>query len=365
MPNPRPSAHVRHLRPIAHLPAPALRDEPTWWDRRAVDELVREFFASPFGMAQDDHERHELLGEVIEVALRVAGDPTRWDGGLVTALLVAELPHQPHIPGRDRRQVPDLLRGFIGFCAAERGLAEIDAHDALGMVDHWSEGWSSSPIDSFDPWSRERRMLDELRVEIGTVRELWSLDTDPLSDEPFDRCALGAAAADAVDEVLVLIDDACTGLTDPEVRIAARRLSARVAAADPAVLVAQPNRAISAAVLIWIVARANGAFGPGRARVMDLMHDLGLPQPSPAQWARPYLRAAGLRPHGHRNAVTVGPDLLTSTYRRSVIELRDHCQRVIGDGATGTDVLQVAHTAGGDPRAPSAGQRAPAPRGTG
>jgi hypothetical protein len=64
---------------------------------------------------------------------------------------------------------------------------------------------------------------------------------------------------------------------------------------------------------------------------MDLMHGLGLPQPSPAQWARPYMRAAGLRSHGHRNAATVGPELLTSAYRRSVVELRDHCERVVGD----------------------------------
>lgn len=362
MRDPRPSAPPRRLRPVAGPPRAVLGELPILWDPREVDDLISQFFASPFGMAQCDHERQQLLTEIVDVALRVAGDPTRWDGPLVTAVLVAEMPHQPHIPGRDRRQVPDLLRGFIGFCAAERGLDADHADDALGMVAHWSEDWSRPAMLTFDPWSAERRVLDELRVEIGTVERLWSLDTDPLPDEPFDGSAVAPAAADAVDKVLTLIDDACAVLTDPEVRIAARHLTARVTAGDAAVLVDQPDRAVSAAVLVWLVARANGAFGSGRARVMDLMDHLGLRQASPAGWARSYLRAAGLREHGHSRRLTLGPELLTSTHRRSIIELRDHCQRVISDGAGPPDVLQIAYGASGDPRAPSTGQRAPAPR---
>lgn len=331
MRDPRPSAPPRHLRPVPGRPSAAL-DPPIPWDRRDVADLISQFFASPYGMAQRDHDRHELLTEIVDVVLRVAGDPTRWDGGLVTAVLVAEMPHQPHIPGCDRRQVPDLLRGFIGFCAAERGLDALDAADALGMIAHWSEDWNRPDVLTFDPWAAERRQLDELRVEIGTVEQLWSLDADPLPDEPFDGSTLAPDAAKAVHEVLTLIDDACTVLPDPEVRIAARRLTARVTAGDAAVVMDQPNRAVSAAVLVWVVARGNGAFGPGRARVMDLMGQLGLRQASPAGWAKPYLRAAGLREHGHRGRPTLGPELLTSTHRRSVIELRDHCQRVIGVG---------------------------------
>jgi hypothetical protein len=362
MRDPRPLAPTRHLRPVVGPAHPALEGLPIRWDAREVDDLIRHFFASPFGMAQCDDERHRLLADIIDVALRVAGDPTHWDDTLVTAVLVAEMPHQPQIPGRDRHQVPDLLRGFIGFCVAERGLDAGDADGALGMVAHWSAGWNQPSMLSFDPWSAERRVLDELRVEIGTLERLWSLDTDPLLDEPFDVSAVAPAATDAFDEVLTLIDDACAVLADPEVRIAARRLTARVAAGDAAVLVDQPDRAVSAAVLVWVVARANAAFGPGRARVMDLMGHLGLRQASPAGWARPYLRAAGLREHGHSNRVTLGPELLTSSYRRSIIEQRDHCQRVLGDDASPPAVLQIAHEAGGDPRAPSTSQRAPAPR---
>lgn len=362
MRDPRPSAHARRLHPVTGPPGAALGKLSIHWGPRAIDGLIRQFFASPFGMAQHDHERHELLTEVVDVALRVAGDPTRWDGPLVTAVLVAEMPHQARVPGRDRRQLPDLLRGFVSFCAAERGLDAEAADDALGMVSHWSADWNEPDPVVVDPWSAERRVLDELRVEIGTVQQLWSLDAQPLPDEPFDRSAVAPAAAGAVDEVLTLIDDACSELVDPELRIAARRLTARVAAGDAAALVDQPNRAVSAAVLVWLVARGNGAFGHGRARVMDLMAHLGLRQASPAGWAKPYLRAAGLREHGRRGRVTLGPELLTSDYRRSIIELRDHCQRVIGDVRDPSDVLQIAHDASGDPGAPAAGQRAPAPR---
>lgn len=363
MRDPRASAPPRHLHPVSGR-LRAADDLPIHWDSREVDDLIREFFASPFGMAQCDEERHELLAEVVDVALRVAGDPTRWDGPLVTALLIAEMPHQPHIPGCDRRQLPDLLRGFIGFCAAEHGLAAHDADEALGMVAHWSEDWSRPDVASFDPWSAERRALDQLRVEIGTVERLWSLDTEPLEDEPYDGSTVAPAAASAVDEVLTLIDTACAVLTDPELRIAARRLTARVVAGDATVLVDQPNRAVSAAVLVWLVARGNDAFGAGRARVMHLMSQLGLLQASPGGWAKPYLRAAELREYGHSRLVTLGPELLTSTHRRSVIQLRDHCQRVIGNGdGDPRDVLQIAHAASGDPGAPSTGQRAPAPGG--
>jgi hypothetical protein len=333
MRDPHPSVPPRHLRPVAGWPPSAQEELPASWDSRAVDDLIGQFFASPFGMAQCDDERHHLLTEIVDVVLRVAGDPTRWDGSLVTAVLVAEMPHQPHIPGRDRRQVPDLLRGFIGFCVAERGLDADDADAARRMVARWSEDWSQPEWWAFDPWSAERRGLDELRVEIGTLERLWSLDAVPLVDARFDRSALTPVAAAAVDDVLRLIDGACAVLADPEVRIAARRLTARVAAGDAAVLVDQPDRAVSAAVLTWLVGRGNGAFGRGRARVMDLMAQLGLRQASPAGWAKPYLRAAGLREHGHRGRVTLGPELLTSTHRQSIIELRDHCQRVIGETA--------------------------------
>jgi hypothetical protein len=230
------------------------------------------------------------------------------------------------------------------------------------MVAHWSAGWRGQEDVVFDPWERERRVLDELRVEVGTAELLWALDTDPLPNEPLDGGSLPPHAAAVVVEVVRLADDACTALFDPEVRTATRRLAVCVAAGDPAVLVDQPNRAMSAAVLVWLTARANGAFGAGRARVMDLMGHLGLRQASPAGRAPPYLRAAGLREHGHRGRLTLGPALLTSSRRRSIIELRDHCQRVIGDDTGHANVLQIAHDTGRDPRAPSTGQRAPAPR---
>lgn len=359
MRDPRPP---RHLQPLEGGQRPAVVERPLHWSRREIEALIHQFFASPFGMAQRDHDRHELLVQIVDVALRISGDPTRWDGRLVTAVLVAELPHQPQVPGGDRRQVPDLLRGFVGFCAAIRDLDEHDADEAIAMVAHWSDDWNRSPLLTFDPWSAERRALDELRVEVGTVERLWSLDTNPLPDEPFDGRALAPDAADAVAEVLALIDHGCTVLTDPELRHAARRLTARVATADAAVLVDQPSRAVSAAVLVWLVARANGAFGPGRSRVGDLMGHLGLRQGSPAGWARAYLRAAGLREHGGRGRLTLGPELLTSAYRRSIIEQRDHCQRVIGEDDGLHDVLQIAHDAGRDSGAPTTGERAPAPR---
>lgn len=332
------------------------------WNPSEVDQLVHQFFASPFGMAQHDHDRRELLAEVLENLLRTTGDPTRWDGPIVTSLLIAEMPHQPHLPGRDRRQLPDLLRGFIGFCMAEWDLCPDDADDALAMVTHWSEDWNRPALPRFDPWSTERRVLDQLRVEVGTAELLRSLDVVPLTDEPVDASALAPEASQAVDDVLRLIDRACGLWADPEVRIAARRLAARVANGDAAVLADQPNRAASAAVLVWLVARGSGCFGPRRARVKDLMATLGLAQASPSSWAAPYLRAAGLRSYGHRHQVTLGPELLTSAHRRSIIERRDHCQRVIGT-TSGPDVLQIAHDSSGDPRAPAARQRAHPPGG--
>lgn len=244
----------------------------------------------------------------------------------------------------------------------KHGLDADAADDAFGMIAHWSAGWEGSATNIFDPWSTERRVLDELRVEVGTTQELWSLDTHPLPDEPFDRSVVPPAATEAVDEVLSHIDAVGAVLGDPELTTAARRLTARVVAGDPAVFVDQADRAVAAAVLVWLVGRANNAFGRGRARVMDVMACLGLRQASPAGWATPYLRAAGLRHHGHRGRITLGPDLLTSRHRQEIIELRDHCQRVIGDPPPAPDVLQIAHGTGRDPGAPAAGQRAPAPR---
>jgi hypothetical protein len=129
-------------------------------------------------------------------------------------------------------------------------------------------------------------------------------------------------------EVLRLVDRCCDSLLDTEFRTAARRLLARVAAAEPDRLVrGRPETA--AAAVCWIAGRANRVFEGGRPSVKELLAFFGVGANTPTQRGNPMLRALGVQPGPFQEINLGSPAFLTSARRRELIDARE---RLDGSG---------------------------------
>jgi hypothetical protein len=171
-------------------------------------------------------------------------------------------------------------------------------------------------------WSWGAEMLADLVGATGSVAALRDLAVEPLPDEPFDWTAVAPDAVDAIEPVVALVDDVCERLFGLELRTAARRMIARLAAADPSLFTRRSRLENTAAALVWAVATANDAFATHGRLVKDLAADLGI-SGTPSQRADTFLQAL---PGAHRGYGGVGlgsTDLLTATGRASVMVRRD------------------------------------------
>lgn len=93
------------------------------WDEAALEELTERFFASPHGRALDDEDRRSLLESLLWFGTDYGpGDPLRWSPTAVEILLLDWLPRKIVAEAEYLAQAPELLRGFVRFCHAERGI---------------------------------------------------------------------------------------------------------------------------------------------------------------------------------------------------------------------------------------------------
>ena len=154
----------------------------------------------------------------------------------------------------------------------------------------------------------------------------WTLDTEPLPDEPFDWSAVDPADRAFVEEVLALSDGWWDATLGVEYRTVARRLLARVAARDPRPFRRSPHAHRCAASLVWLAGDVNGGFfWRGRRSSAWVWKWFGVG--NCADRGRSLGRAAGFD-HWYASPVSgwaVGePSLLTSQYREVVIRDREH-----------------------------------------
>jgi hypothetical protein len=326
---------------------------PEWSDEER-ERLADRFFNSPFGAPLDDADHRGLLESVIWFGADYGpGDPLRWSPVAVEIILVDWIPRKIVADAAYLAIAPDLLRAFVRFCHAERGirneltaetLAAIDKYEpeyqrtirsprpqgpmallaAMGAVDPdgpWEVG--DVDLDDFDDASY---MLGRLRDAAGSDEALRDLDDDPLPDEAFGWTDIPEDIHDKVGEVLAMCDECCDTLLDVEYRTACRRLLARAAAGDPAVFRRRASSATAAAAICWIVGKDNDLFVPSRGgmQVKDLLAHFGIKQGGVSQRADTLLKAAGFDPYARTWELRLGsPELLVSGRRRQLIELRD------------------------------------------
>jgi len=137
---------------------------------------------------------------------------------LIRAMSVTPARHDQAMPADDRSAQPRHLRA----------VESARHHD---------------PVTDDEFVRRQTDLFESLVGQAGGWEELWSLDAEPLPDEPFDWSAVEPVDRPFVGEVLRLAEECCHALLDAEYRTIARRLLARIAAHDPRPLRRSPNAA--------------------------------------------------------------------------------------------------------------------------
>ena len=106
------------------------------WSDSARRQLTKRFFSSPEGARLDDRDHRRLFESILWFGADYGpGDPMRWSPVAVEILLVNWIPRKIVADAEFLRKAPDLLRSFIRFCHAERGIRSELTVQTLEAVD--------------------------------------------------------------------------------------------------------------------------------------------------------------------------------------------------------------------------------------
>lgn len=350
----------------ALLPAGGRGYEQPGWSEKQTLELTKRFLASSFAEGLGKAGHREALDHILWFGTDHApGDPLRWSPIAVELLLLDWIPRKIIDTTEHLAVVPEVLRAFVRFCHAERGLRPGLTADVLATIDLYEPEYqrlvassrSAGPARSLSPlglmdldddldfyddnaWDIDwdnlgddelaELMIGHLERLVGGKLALAKLDDHPLPAEEFAWDDVPGDIHDRVREVLTLTDTCCSDLLDEEYRTVTRRVLADAAAKDPAIFRRAGRAETAAAAICWLAGTANSLFDgtsttPKLRYAKDLYAYFGLkPSFSASQRAQPILRA--LRPevpgsYGTRELVRTR--YLISERRRRIIELRE------------------------------------------
>ncbi len=320
------------------------------WSEQDLDALTERFFASSFGAPLDDADYRGMLDSVLWFGTGYGpGDPLRWSPVAIEIILDDWIPRKIVADAKYLSKAPALLRAFVRYCHAERGIRAELTSETLAAIDYWEPEYQDkirSPrpqgpeallvamgvLDPDGPWDALLEFDDEsylrglLLRAAGDEEALATLDDRPLPDEPFDWAGIPEDIHDKVAEVVAQCDSCCDEMLDVEYRTACRRLLARAASGDPNVFRRRGRAETAAAAICWAVGRDNDLFTPagGGLLVRDLLAHFGLQQGSVSQRAATLTKAAGFERSWPAWDVRLGaPELLVSRRRRMILVLRD------------------------------------------
>lgn len=339
----------------AALPAGGRGYERKEWSDKQRSKLLARFFASPHGRSIDDRLHRDLLDSILWYGTDYStGDPMRWAVPKIEVLLLDWIPRKIIDDSRNLAKAPETLRAFIRFAHAEAQIPDSLTADALAAIDAFEPEYleiisnprPQGPLAlmaamgvpvSEDEWtggSWEQLVRDDLAAAVGSEEALAALDDRPLPDEEFDWSGVPQDAAAPVEQILAVLDPvAAEPPLGPEYRTACRRFLHRVVAGDASVLQRRNARVeISAAAVCWIIAKANDALGEGTGQMFakDLLARFGVTG-SVSQRAHVFLAAAGCDRPSNMLTINLGfPELLVSTRRRALLELRDRYSAELG-----------------------------------
>lgn len=326
------------------LPSGGVVHERPEWTDEDLTALADRFFASPFGQGLDDPDNRDLLDSILWFgASYTSCDPLRWSEVNVEILLLDWVPRKIEAEARYLAKLPNVLRAYIRFCHAERGIRTTLTASTLAAVDQWEpeyqrtirstrlQGPAALLADFFGESAEEADrtvaeiMLEGLDRTVGGRLVLMSLDDAPLPDEEFLWAGIADDIKPVVQQMLDECDRVADELLDVEHRTAMRRLLSRAAVGDAAIFRRKASPTRGAAAVAWVIAKANGTIGGywSGLTAQELLAAFGLTG-SVSSRANPLLRAIGIDPHHLYGAMRLGsPDLLTSRRRAELITSRD------------------------------------------
>ncbi|MBW3604599.1 MAG: SEC-C domain-containing protein [Actinobacteria bacterium] len=358
---------------------------PEWSDADRA-EVTDRFFASPFGRDEDDDDGRSMLESLLWFGCDYGpGDPLRWSPVAVEILLTDWLPRKVVADVAFLSGAPDVLRAFIRFAHAERGIRRELTAETLGAVDDYEDEYQQAirsprpqgpaalmaamgvPVGDgpfgtdVDPWwidgSYEELALDSLAGAVGGPEQLEALDATPLPDEAFVWDDIAGDVTDRVREVLALTDGCCDELLDVEYRTACRRFLADVTAADPDIFRRRGRSDTAAAAVAWIVGKANGLFRTGLT-IGEVVSWFGV-SGSPSQRASTMLRALGIDAYVGTTVDLGTPRYLVSARRRDLIDRRDELEDALEAADDADEPMLPGGTAAGGPVGSRTGGRGP------
>ena len=324
-----------------------------------IEALAERIMASPHGRGlrrrkgSDDADIVETL--LWLGAQQLGGDPLRWSPVTVEIALLDLVPRKIVADAAYLRRVPEVMRHVVTFAHAERSIPEHLTTATIAAVDEFEPQYLDAissprrqgpealleqmgmlpPLDGAADDDAEFPSFDDADVSffielvesaVGGPEAMEALDDTPLPDEPLDLTGTADDVGERVRGVGALADDAVANLfaddaRRTELRTAARRILARIAAADPAIFRRRSSDAAAAAAVLWIAGSVNDAFRASRGgvTVSAMMSAFGL-KGSPSQRAQPMLRALGVPVPEDWSRSLGDPLLLVSGRRRTLRE---------------------------------------------
>jgi hypothetical protein len=327
------------------LPAGGSGYEHREWTEAELGALAERFFASPFARGLDDEDGRGLVDSFLWYGTAYGnGDPFLWSVQRVEILLLDWIPRKIIDRLSVLKTVPDLLRTYIGFAHAERGIRDDVTAEVLDAIDDFAPDYQSiirtarpqgpaaliaatnpdiDPAELIDYAGADALLAEVVRERIeaavGGPNTLAALDDLALPDEEFDWLDVPDDIHDVVRDVLLAFDSVVDDEFDIEYKTACQRLLHRIAVRDATPLRRKARAETTAAAVCWIVGKANRLFGP-TLLTKDFLARFGVTTVS--QRARALLGAAGLENDSYDMDLGL-PDLLVADRRRELIELRD------------------------------------------
>ncbi|UMG93560.1 hypothetical protein [Nocardioides sp. TF02-7] len=258
-------------------PGGAVPEVKDWTDEEYA-EIVDAFLASPHGAPwRGDGDARSLAESLVWFGSATGtGDPLRWSPVSVEVALADWIPRKVIEDRAVMSRLPEVLRGFVRYAHAERGVPSYRTEPTIAAIDQWEPVYLEALGGPARDAATELAQLAMAHVggldlgpeeerAVGGPEALAALTTDPLPDEEFDWSGVPDDLRPKVGEILELCDRAADELFDVEHRTANRRLLRDLLAADAAYFRGRAQARTHAAAVAWLVAAANDSisqYGP-------------------------------------------------------------------------------------------------------